>query len=301
GVNVEDYAHSVAGKGAYKLVNYIVQAKFAESPTNISAAWLMSRFGHESKSVSNKFGFMNGGIERIVEGMAKNCEGRNGVLKTEAKITQIVVKNGEVTKVMYEEGGKSEEVTADVVVSTLPIPVLLETVEELPQDYEATLKNIRYKASICAALAFSKRFSRFYWLNIMDLDKHPFVGIFEHGHLNNELKIPSLMYVVKYLEPTDSFWHKTDREIVEDFLIHLSEIFDCNVQEDLLWWKVHRAQYSTPVFVPDYGKSMPEVRSPVKGLYIGGISRVYPRDRYMGTAIWTGIDAAEAVLADYKT
>ncbi|MDH5447473.1 MAG: FAD-dependent oxidoreductase [Candidatus Bathyarchaeota archaeon] len=300
GVDVENYCKATAGEEAYKLINYIVQAKFAEPPNNVSAAWLMSRFGHESKSVSDRFGYVSGGIEKIVTGLAMRCQKNDGVVKTGAKVTSVVIKKGKVKKVKYAEKGRTQEITTDIVISTLPIPVLLKVVKDLPQEYRKSLENIEYKSSLCAALALSERLSLFYWLNIMDLEKYPFVGVFEHGHLNTELKHPSLMFVVKYLNSTDDFWQKSDKEIVEEFLPHLSDIFDCDVREKLLWWRLHRAQYSTPLFIPDYGKHMPEAKSPVKGLYTGGISRTYPRDRYMGTALKTGIDAAQAALLNHE-
>ncbi len=300
GISVEDYCKATAGEEAYKLINYIVQAKFAEPSDNVSAAWLMSRFGHESRSVSDNFGYLRGGVESIVVGLAASCTSQGGIVKTGAKVTSISLKGGKVNSVRYEEKGRTREVKTDVVVSTLPIPMLLNVAENLPQEYRNSLGNIRYKSSLCAAIALSERISPFYWLNIMDLEKYPFVGVFEHGHLNKELKFPSVMFVVKYLNSTDKFWQKTDQEIVEEFLPHLSHIFNSEVREKLLWWRLHRAEYSTPLFIPEYGKFMPDAKSPVEGLYIGGISRTYPRDRYMGTALQTGIEAAEAVLLSHR-
>jgi protoporphyrinogen oxidase len=295
GANVEDYCLETSGKEAYKLVNYIVHAKFAEPSRNVSAAWLMSRFGHESKSVSAQFGYMNDGIESIISGLAAKC-GEKGEIRTNTEIKRVKVKDDRIGKLVYESNGKSEEVKPDLVISTLPIPALLRVAEGLPEEYRKKLENVTYKSSICAAIGLSKRLSPFYWLNIMDLEKHPFVGAFEHGHLNTRLKYPSVMFVVKYLNSTDSFWQRSDEEIVEKFLSHLGQVFDCDVKEHLLWWRLHRAEYSTPLFTPNYGRYMPEVVSPIRGLYIGGISRTYPRDRYMGTALQTGIDAAEAAL-----
>ncbi len=300
GVSVENYCKTAAGKEAYKLINYIVQAKFAEPSDNVSAAWLMSRFGHESKSVSDRFGYLKGGVEKIVKGLTKRCTNKGGAAKTGAKVTSIILKAGEVNKVEYMEKGKTRETRTDTVISTLPMPMLLKVVDGLPQEYRKSLENIKYKSSLCAAIALSEKISPFYWLNVMDLDEYPFVGVFEHGHLNTELKYPSLMFIVKYLNSTDEFWQKPDQKIVEEYLSHLSDIFDCDIRKKLLWWRLHRAKYSTPLFIPDYGKYMPESKSPVKGLYIGGISRTYPRDRYMGTALQTGMEAAQIALLNHE-
>lgn len=264
GVNVEDYVLSTVGKEAYRLIDYIVRAKFAEPPTNISAAWLMSRFGHESKSVSNRFGYINEGINEIVNGLATSCIKNYGIIKTGAEVTKILFRDGSIKKLEYKENGKIKTIQPKIAVSTLPIPVFLQVSEGLTSDYAELLGNIRYKASLCACLAFSRRISPFYWLNVMDLNQYPFVGTFEHGHLNRNLKWPSLMYLVKYLDVVDYFWRKYDSEILEEFLDGLSNIFDADLKGSLLWWRLHRAEYSTPVFAPDYGKYKPHVRSPIK-------------------------------------
>lgn len=295
GTSVEEFCKSKIGE-AYKLVDYIVQAKFAEPPSNVSAAWLMSRFGHESKSVSNRFGYLRGGVEKIVKGLAKICTENSGIIKTGTEVIGIKPRAEEPIKVEYEEKGKKRETHADVVISTLPIPEFLKVARELPNDYRKSLTNVRYKSSLCAAVALSERISPYYWLNIMDVSKHPFVGVFEHGHLNSELPNPSVMFVVKYLDAATKFWRKPDVEIIEEFLVHLSEILDCNVKERVLWWRLHRAEYSTPLFTPSYGRYMPRAETPIRGLYIGGISRTYPKDRYMGTALQTGLEAAQSAL-----
>lgn len=300
GTSVENYCKKAAGKEAYKLISYIVQAKFAESPGNVSAAWLMSRFGHESKSVSNQFGYLEGGIERIITGLADYCRKEDCPVKTGAKVTRVKLKDEGVNKVQYEVNGTTREIRTESVISTLPIPLLLKTIDDLPKEYRKSLENIKYRSSICATFALTEKISPFYWLNVMDLDKYPFVGVFEHGHLNSELRCPSIMFAVKYLNSTDKFWNKSDKEIIAEFLPHLSDIFECDIEERLLWWRLHRAQYSTPLFTPDYGKHMPGCASPIQGLYIGGISRTYPKDRYMGTALKTGTEAAEAALAHDK-
>jgi protoporphyrinogen oxidase len=246
--------------------------------------------------VSNQFGYLRGGIERIINGLETICRNNGGIVRTGAQVSRIVLKNDKVSKVEYRKNGKLREIKTDKVISTLPIPVLLKVSENLPQDYRKSLGNIKYKSSLCATIALTDRISPFYWLNIMDLKGYPFVGVFEHGHLNTDLKYPSVMFVVKYLDSTNKFWLKNDQEIVDEFILNLEEIFECDLTKRLLWWRLHRAKYSTPLFSPNYGKFMPKCESPVEGLYIGGISRTYPRDRYMGTALKTGLEASEVAL-----
>ena len=103
------------------------------------------------------------------------------------------------------------------------------------------------------------------------------------------------MYVVKYLDTTHSDWVRSDEEIMERYTDSLEELFP-DVRAKILWFKVFREPFSTPVYSVNFGKYMPDLYSPIKNLYMTGISRIYPKDRYMGTALASGFEAAEAMI-----
>ena len=177
-------------------------------------------------------------------------------------------------------------------ISTIPIPALLRITDDFPASYQEQLEQIRYKACICLTLGLKEKVSQYYWLNIVG--DYPFVGIFEHRHLNIEPTPPGVMYVVKYLDVTHHDWKMSEDALVEHYLGKLDAIFP-GIKDRLLWWRVFKDPYSTPVYTVNYGKYMPNLTSPITGLYVTGISRIYPEDRYMGTALKSGFEAAEAV------
>jgi protoporphyrinogen oxidase len=296
-VNVKDWVCENYGIGVYEnLVKHIVLDKFNESPEKISAAWLMSRFGHESRSVSGRFGYIrNGGIQRIIDRLEEEIKKNRGEVKTQINLKRVEVDQGRVKGVVY--GEDDEFVEANAVISTIPTPALLKTVADFPKPYKERLEQIRYKACICVTLGLKEKVSEYYWLNIVG--NYPFVGLFEHRHLNITSSPMGVMYVVKYLDTTHPDWSRSGDYIVEHYLDRLEEIFP-RLKERILWSRIFKTPYSTPVYSMNYGRYMPSIHSPIQGLYITGISRVYPNDRYMGTALKSGFEAAEVAMQDYE-
>jgi protoporphyrinogen oxidase len=298
GVNVKDWVSENYGDSLYEdLIKHIVIDKFDEAPENISVAWLLSRFGHESKSVSGNFGYLrDGGIQRIIDGLVEKIRENGGEVKTQADVKKIEVENGKAVGVVH--GEDQEFLEGDIVISTIPTPILLEITPEFPKTFKERLEKITYKACICITLGLKEKVSEYYWLNI--IGDYPFVGVFEHRHLNIDSSTKGITYVVKYLDTSHLDWTLSDEDLIERYMDKLEEIFP-GVKEKILWFHIYREPFSTPVYLVNFGKYMPDIRSPIKNLYITGISRIYPKDRYMGTALGSGFEAAETVTQDYKT
>jgi len=296
-VNVRDWVIENYGSSLYEnLIKHIVVDKFDENPEKISVAWLLSRFGHESKTISGNFGYLqNGGIQSIIDNLVEKIK-KSGKVKKKANATEIKVKDGKAVGVAY---GKDQKfVAGDIVISTVPTPVLFEIAAELPKDFKERLQKIAYKACICLVFGLKEKVSEYYWLNI--IGDFPFVGVFEHRHLNVDPSPKGVMYLVKYLDTTHPDWKRSDDALMEYYLDKLEEIFP-RVREKILWFHIYRDPFSTPVYSVNFGRHMPDVHSPIKNLYITGISRIYPKDRYMGTALASGYEAAETVVQDCKT
>lgn len=297
GANVKDWVSENYGDSLYEnLIKHIVIDKFDEAPENISVAWLLSRFGHESKSVSGNFGYLrDGGIQRIIDGLVAKIRENGGEVKTQADVEKIEVENGKVVGIVY--GEDQDFLEGGIVITTIPTPILLEITPELPKTFKERLKKITYKACICITLGLKEKVSEYYWLNI--IGDYPFVGVFEHRHLNIDSSPKGITYVVKYLDTSHPDWTLSDEELIERYTDKLEEIFP-GVKEKILWFHIYREPFSTPVYLVNFGQYMPNIRSPIKNLYITGISRIYPKDRYMGTALGSGFEAAETVTQDHK-
>jgi protoporphyrinogen oxidase len=62
-----------------------------------------------------------------------------------------------------------------------------------------------------------------------------------------------------------------------------------------------RARYAQPVPGLNHSQAIPDLRTPLPGLYFAGMSQVYPWDRGTNYAVEIGRRAAQALLDDAAT
>ncbi len=110
-----------------------------------------------------------------------------------------------------------------------------------------------------------------------------------------------LLYIGDYLEPDHRYFDLSADELLAEFLPHLS-IFNSEFHES--WVKgawVHKARYAQPVPPVGYADMIPDVRTPLDGLYFASMSQVYPWDRGTNYAVEMGRDAAKMIAEDIRT
>src|SRR5206468_2153821 len=85
--------------------------------------------------------------------------------------------SGETRFTVCGTDGRAEP--ADIVIATVPSPVLLKLVPDMPEPYCSQLTAAVYQGAVCVLLQLSQPLSSTYWLNIGD-PRLPFTGIIEH-------------------------------------------------------------------------------------------------------------------------
>ena len=61
---------------------------------------------------------------------------------------------------------------------------------------------------------------------------------------------------------------------------------------------LHRAKYAQPVPLVNHSKNIPDIRTPIPGLYFASMSQVYPWDRGTNFAVEIGRKAAKMMMDD---
>ena len=75
-------------------------------------------------------------------------------------------------------------------------------------------------------------------------------------------------------------WKMTDKEIVGVYLDGLCKIFNGFKKDAVLWSRVYRNEYATPLYEKSYLTIMPPLKSSVRGLYLSGTFQSYPVNDY---------------------
>ncbi|MFN3762807.1 MAG: FAD-dependent oxidoreductase [Anaerolineae bacterium] len=85
-----------------------------------------------------------------------------------------------------------------------------------------------------------------------------------------------LVYLPKYTLPGSPWQRKSDEEIREIWLQHLEAMFPHFDRRWIRYFLVHREQYVEPLHGLNATHLIPQVKTPVKNLYLATTAQIYP-------------------------
>lgn len=291
-MNAREWIVREAGEKNFKVFfDQLIINKFHQPAEEISAAWFGTRFAKEPSSFLKKFGWLEGGVQQIIDGLAKGIEKNGGSIKTDTNIERIV---GREKSVVYVRDGKKTEERVDAIVSTLPPEIFLGLANMPAEEIEKEFKKIGYLSCICACIGLSYNPTEYYWLNVLDKTL-PFVVVFNQTALYEDSAPPgkAALYLLTYLRKTEDLWKKDEKEIFEIYMNALEKIFP-GCRNKVEWHKITKFEHAEAIFGPDFQN--PPISD--DGLYFAGIYRIFPKIRNMASAIESGFEAADAVLKE---
>ncbi|MBI4017077.1 MAG: FAD-dependent oxidoreductase [Candidatus Aenigmarchaeota archaeon] len=239
------------------------------------------------KEVYDDFMFPQRGLQPMIDGLEKDIKARGGVILVNTKIKHVDV----LKKIVRTENQTFE---ADIIINTIPLPELLKITTGFPDEYTAKVSKVHYCPVIGLVFATKELLNNGnYWLNIFSEQVQV---IMQHSWLIDKYK-NKITWCVRY-GGSEEDWNKTDEQIKQEYLASIRKFFP-----DLkpVWVKVFREKYSEPVYEKDYVKYMPDVRTPIKGVYMAGIQVTFPKIRNQNTALESGEIAAKAAIRDSVT
>ena len=178
----------------------------------------------------------------------------------------------------------------------------------LPEAYVEKLQALRSMGAVALVLALDRQLMTdgTYWLNLpaSSADKSqnpfPFLALVEHtNYLDRQYYGGDyLVYCGDYVPADHEYLGLSKEEILARFLPALRQVnadFDPSWVRASWWFK---APYAQPVPFVDHSKAIPDIRTPLPGLYFASMSQVYPWDRGTNYAVEMGRRAAGMILAD---
>jgi protoporphyrinogen oxidase len=215
------------------------------------------------------------------------------------RVQEVIVEGGRTTGVRLGDG--AEVLACDAVLSTAALPVFLRLVPQLDPDYRQCLGGVAYLGVVCGLLRLKRPIGSSFWVNIHD-DRTHHTGIIEYTNLNRHLDLGggSLVYLPDYLEPTHERFGWDDARLLAGYercLQLVSPTFDASWIEEAV---ISRATYAQAICTVGFSASVPDHRSPVRGLYLTDSTQFYPEDRTLSAAIRLGRRAAHLVVEDFR-
>ncbi len=171
----------------------------------------------------------------------------------------------------------------------------------LPADYLAGLRQLKSMGAVVMVLALKHQLTDgHYWINLPKGEGFPFLALVEHTNYIDPVHYGGdhLVYCGDYLKPDHEYFNLSRELLLGRFLPALSR-FNPGFKPDWVrksW--LFRENYAQPVPPVNHSRNIPDLATPIPGLYWASMSQVYPWDRGTNYAVEIGREVAKRVLSD---
>jgi len=279
-----------------------LRAKFGPSWDTIPMVWFWKKVQLRTTNRTNPLaketlGYPRGSFQVVIDALEAELR-RLGVAIHFGVNVEAVQPRADEGVVVRVDG---EEHALDVAVVTTPSAIFKRLVPELPGEYVRKLDAAGYQAACCMLLELDRKLTDIYWLNIAD-EAVPFTGVIEQTNFvpPEQYGGSHLVYLSRYLEVTDSIWTMEQDALFQHYLPALKRI---NPAFDPSWVRairVFRERAAQPIVPLQYSSLIPEMRTPLRNIYLANTTQIYPEDRGTNYSIKLGGDVANLIGDDLK-
>ncbi len=282
------------GKRGYEtLFKQMFRNKFGKYAGNILASFIWSRIHMRTKNL----GYMQGGFQRMIDHIGGECVRAKVQIQTESRVSFISKTSTNRFLLTVEHGGEKCEELFDVVVSTLPTPILTSVAQEVLSVQEiARLRKLKYLGAVNLIIEMEEKvFEKEYWVSLCT-DKIKSLVFIQHtnfvdkSHYNGH----NILYVASYCEHDDPLMSMPKEEMLEQCLPAIEKIAGkkCKIYDAFMW----KARYAQPVFDKEFLENVPKFTTSDPHFFIANLDMTYPYDRGTNFAVKLGKDVAALVL-----
>jgi protoporphyrinogen oxidase len=299
----DEWLRRFMGKTAYEeLWRPMLIGKFGELYDKVTMAWFWARIF--TRTV--KLGTYNGGFQKFLDTFADNLRSRGVTICTDAAVQGVRRENGKVIVRVGEHDN-----VFDAVISTTSPAAMLKLVPQLEQaPYADKLRGLRHMSAVVVVLAIKHKFltDGTYWLNLpaKGTDKtkndYPFLILAEHTNYMDSAHFGGdhILYCGDYVQPDHEYMRMSEDALAERFISALPQ-FNKDFTRDWIrkrW--VFRAAYAQPIPFVNHSANIPDLATPIPGVYFASMSQIYPYDRGTNYAVRIGREVAARVIEDAK-
>ncbi len=283
------------GQEAYTtLWRPMLEGKFGPHFQEVNLAWFWARVFKRTQ----KLGYYRGGFQAFIDRLVAKVQGRGATVKLNAPVQSVRVDPAGGFLLQAQDG---PPVHYHRVLSTVSPERMAHMAPELPNGYLGQLTRLRSMGAVVLTVALDRPLTRgIYWINVPKAEGVPFLALVEHTHM-----IPAehyagdrLLYLGNYLDPDHPYFQMDAQEMLAEFLPYLSRFNPSFQPEWVTGAWIHKAKYAQPVPPVGYADMIPDVRTPLPGLYFASMSQVYPWDRGTNYAVEMGRRVARMILED---
>jgi len=285
------------GESLYRaMFESLLEGKFGEHMPEVNMAWMWARL----KARTTRLGTFEGGFQAFCDLFAAELRRRGVQIHLSSPVTRIT---------SLPQGGLSLDLpggarTFDRCLATSSPALLARLAPDMPSSYLEGLLGLKSMGAVVMILALRRQLSEegYYWFNLPKSAGYPFLALVEHTnylspqHFGGE----HIVYCGDYLDTDHEYFRLSDEELLERFLPAFKR-FNPKFERDWVrkvW--VSKTGYAQPIPLVNHSRNVPEIRTPLSGLYFASMSQVYPWDRGTNFAVEIGRRAARLMLTDLQ-
>lgn len=303
-VTAAEWLRRAVGQRAFDRVwGAQLRAKFGPRYDQVAMAWFWNKIylrtqSRKSPLSRERLGYIRGSFNVLIDRLGEAIEEAGGTVRAGVGTEQIERRGGEW--IVRTSDGQTH--TCDVIVATVPSPILARMLPQLPDDYRAKLTGATYQGAVTLLLQSSRSLSDIYWLNIGD-PSVPFTGIIEHTNFigPEHYQGRHFIYVSKYVDHDHPYMTLPDDQLFAEYIPHLRRV---NSEFDPAWverYWVFREYAAQPIITLNYSDRIPEHRTPLPGLYLANTAQIYPEDRGTNYSVRLGNRIVDLVERDVQS
>lgn len=269
--------------------------KFGKHTSTIVASFIWARIHKRTK----RLGYIKGGFQSFVDYLVKLNKNNKTQLLNNIKLTSMSkIKNRNKYKIIYKHDNKTTHSYFDVVISTLPTPVLIKLAKKtLPNNYLNGLSKIKYLHALVLIIESTKKIlNQSYWLNICT-PSFPTMLIAQHTNFINPRNYNNheIAYIGYYLEKDNPLMKLREDALVQKIMPHIVKINPKFTNKDIVKTHVFKGWYGQPLYTRDFLKYKPSFITSEENFYIANLDMCYPFDRGVNYAVSLGKKVASIV------
>lgn len=300
-VTADQWMRRWMGREAYeKFFMPLLIGKFAEQYDQVPMSFMWARIVKRSLELGSYIG----GFQAFLDELAAQLRAKGVTIHLKARVEGIGQLDG---KPALKIGG--EQYAQDRILSTTSPRLLLQMTDGLADtDYGRRAAALKSIGGLCVVFALKRPLmpDDTYWLNLpaTTADKSqsafPFLALVEHtNYISREhYGGDHIVYCGDYVPPTHEYFQLSPADLVQRFAPALRVVNPAFQRDWIRKWWVWRAPYAQPVPELNHSRKLPDIKTPLPGLYWASMSQVYPWDRGTNYAVEIGRRAARLALED---
>lgn len=289
----EEWLIRWAGRRTYdSLWQPMLEGKFGPHYRDVNMAWFWARF----KARTQKLGTFEGGFQAFADALANRLRAEGVRIHLETPVEQLGV-DGDKPWIRTPGGQNNFN---QVLVTTSPA-LMSRLTPQLPEGYLSKISSLRSMGAVVLIMALEQPLSRegIYWHNLPKRSGFPFLSLVEHTNFieNEHYNGETLVYCGDYLDPGHEYFDLSKEELTERFLPALKRI---NPEFTSGWVRrtwMFQTKYAQPIPEINHSGNIPDIKTPLPGIWFASMSQVYPWDRGTNFAVEIGRRAARRMLA----